>query len=167
MAKVKEHSFDITAELDFQELKNAFEQTKKEIVNRFDFKDIPKEVELNEKAKSITIISSNENKVDSIFDVLTSKAMKREIPYKAFKKGEYEKASGGNTKLVVGIIDSISQTDAKKIVKEIKDTRLKVQASIQGETVRVSGKALDDLQQVIAHLKTLEIDSPLNFVNYR
>ncbi len=164
---VKEFSFDISAELDMQELKNAIEQTKKEIVNRFDFKDILKEIDFNEKEKNITILSTGEKRVEAIFDVLQSKAIKRNISLKSLKLDKFESASGGNTKGTIKIIDAIDKDSAKKIVQKIKDLKLKVQASINGDIVRVSGKDKDELQKVIQTIKNEEFELALNFINFR
>ena len=163
----KEHSFDITAEIDKQELKNAIEQAKKEITNRYDFRGLTAEVEYNENAKTIYLTTTSDNKADAMFDMLISKAIKRGISSKAIKEVKRDSAGGGNTKVTVSINDTISKDDARKIVKEIKDLKLKVQASIRGDEVRVVGKSIDDLQTAIAAIKKRELDIPLNFVNMK
>ena len=163
----KEHSFDISAKVDMQEIKNAIQQAQKEAQNRYDFKGLVKEIDLNEKAKTITLVSSSENKLDALYDILLGKLIKRGIDPKALKEVSREDASGGTRKAVYAIVDAITKEDAKRIVKEIKGLKLKVQASIQGEEIRVSGKSLDDLQRVIAHLKSLDLDFPVTFGNYR
>jgi len=163
----KEHSFDISAKVDMQEIKNAIQQAQKEAENRYDFKGLVKEIDLNEKAKTITLVSSSENKLDALYDILLGKLIKRGIDPKALKEVSREDASGGTRKAVYAIVDAITKEDAKRIVKEIKGLKLKVQASIQGEEIRVSGKSLDDLQRVIAHLKSLDLDFPVTFGNYR
>ncbi len=163
----KEHSFDITAELDAQEMKNAIEQAKKEIKNRYDFKGITAEIEYNEKAKTITLTSSSDKKAEAMMDVVISKAIKRGIPAKAINEQSRAQAGGGNTKIVLSIVDVISKEDAKKIVKAIKDQKLKVQAQIRGEEIRVTGKSINDLQACIAAVKQLDIDAPLNFTNLK
>ena len=163
----KEHSFDITAEIDKQELKNAIEQAKKEITNRYDFRGLKAEVDYNENAKVIILTTTSDNKADAMFDMLVSKAIKRGISPKALKEHKRESVGGGNTKLTVSINDTISKDDARKIVKEIKDLKLKVQASIRGEEVRVIGKSIDDLQSAIAAIKQRDLDIPLNFTNMK
>ena len=163
----KEHSFDITAEIDKQELKNAIEQAKKEITNRYDFRGLKAEVDYNENAKVIILTTTSDNKADAMFDMLVSKAIKRGISPKALKEHKRESVGGGNTKLTVSINDTISKDDARKIVKEIKDLKLKVQASIRGEEVRVVGKSIDDLQSAIAAIKQRDLDIPLNFTNMK
>ncbi len=163
----KEHSFDITAELDAQEMKNAIEQAKKEVGNRYDFKGIKAEIDYNEKAKTITLISSSDSKAEAMMDIVISKAIKRGIPAKAINEFKCEQVGGGNTKIILSIVDVISKDDAKKIVKAIKDQKLKVQAQIRGEEVRVTGKSINDLQACIAAVKALDIDAPLSFTNLK
>ncbi len=163
----KEHSFDITAQIDKQELKNAIEQAKKEINNRYDFRGLKAEVDYNENAKIINLTTTSDNKADAMFDMLVSKAIKRGISPKALKEHKRESVGGGNTKLTVSINDTISKDDARKIVKEIKDLKLKVQASIRGEEVRVVGKSIDDLQSAISAIKQRDTDIPLNFTNLK
>jgi len=163
----KEHSFDITAEFDKQEMKNAIEQAKREITNRYDFKGLPAEIEYNEKAKSITLLSSSDNKVDAMKDIVISKIIKRGISSKTVHEHSREQVGGGNTRLILSIRDVISSDDAKKIVKEIKALKLKVQAQIRGEEVRVTGKSIDDLQACIRAVKEKDLDIPLSFTNLK
>ncbi len=163
----KEHSFDITAQIDKQELKNAIEIAKKEIANRYDFRGLKAEVDYNENAKVIYLTTTSDNKVDAMFDILISKAIKRGISSKALKEVKRDSVGGGNVKVTVSINDTISKDDARKIVKEIKDLKLKVQTSIRGEEVRVVGKSIDDLQAAIVAIKGREMDIPLNFINMK
>jgi uncharacterized protein YajQ (UPF0234 family) len=163
----KEHSLDISAEINKQELKNAIEQAKKEITNRYDFKGLVAKIEYNEKNKIITLLASSDNKADAMKDILISKIIKREIPAKALKEQKRENSSGGNIKVYIDIIDSISSEDAKNIVKEIKALKLKVQASIRGDIVRVIAKSIDDLQVCMQAVKEKDIDIPLNFINMK
>ena len=163
----KEHSFDITAEFDNQEMKNAVEQAKKEIGNRYDFKGLTAEVTYSEQGKSISLLASSDSKVEAMMDIVISKIIKRGISSKAVKEFSRDLVGGGNTKLVLSIADAISKDDAKKIVKGIKDKKLKVQAQIRGEEVRVIGKSIDDLQICIAAVKEMDIDAPLNFINLK
>ncbi len=163
----KEHSFDISAKVEMQEIKNAIQQAQKEAENRYDFKGLVKEIDLNEKAKTITITSSSDNKLDALIDILIGKIIKRGLDPKVLKETTREDASGGTRRAVFAIVDAIGKEDAKRIVKEIKGMKLKVQAAIQGDEIRVSGKSLDDLQAVMAHLKSLDFDFPINFGNYR
>ncbi len=163
----KEHSFDITAEVDKQELRNALQQARKEVAGRYDFKGVRAEYDYNEAAKTITILASSDNKADAMFDILLSKAIKRGVSPKALNEHTREQVGQGNTKLVVAITDVISKEDARRIVKEIKGLKLKVQAQIRGEEVRVTGKSIDDLQKCIAAVKALDLDVPLHFTNLK
>ncbi len=163
----KEHSFDITAQIDKQELKNAIEQAKKEITNRYDFRGLNAQVDYNENSKLIHLTTTSDNKAEAMFDILISKVIKRGISSKALKEAKRETVGGGNTKITVTINDTISKDDARKIVKEIKDLKLKVQASIRGDEVRVVGKSIDDLQSAIAAIKKRDLDLPLNFANMK
>ncbi len=162
----KEHSFDISAKVDGGELKNAIEQSKKEVANRYDFKGLTAEIDYNEPNKLITLTSSSDNKADAMKDIVISKMIKRSIPANAIKEIKRESVGAGNTKLTLQIIDSISSEDAKKITKEIKATKLKVNASIRGDEVRVTGKNIDDLQACITAVKALKLEAPLSFTNF-
>jgi uncharacterized protein YajQ (UPF0234 family) len=163
----KEHSFDITAEIDKQVLKDAYEQAKKIITNRWDFKGITADFDYNEKGKTITLTCSSDSKVDVMFDTLVAEAIKRGISSKGIKELKRDVVGGGKTKLIVSINDTISKDDARSIVKKIKDLKLKVQSSIRGEEVRVEGKSIDDLQDAIKALREADLEVPLNFVNMR
>ena len=163
----KEHSFDISAEIDKQELKNAIEQAKKEITNRYDFKGLTAQIDYNEKNKLITLLTTSDNKADAMKDILLSKAIKRGISPKALKETKRESASGGNIKVYISIVDTISSDEAKSITKEIKSLKLKVQASIRGDIVRVTGKSIDDLQTCIKAIKEKDLEIPLNFINLK
>lgn len=161
----KEHSFDISAKIDGGELKNALEQAKKEITNRYDFKGLVAQIDYNESAKNITLTTSSDNKADAMKDIVISKLIKRSIPSQAIKEQKRESVGGGNTKVILQVIDTISSEDAKKITKEIKAKKLKVNASIRGDEVRVTAKSIDDLQTCIATVKALNLEAPLSFTN--
>ncbi|AKF25661.1 hypothetical protein YH65_09910 [Sulfurovum lithotrophicum] len=164
----KEHYFDISAKLDMMEMKNAIEQAKKEVSTRFDFKGIMTEIELNEKAKVLNLSSSSDSKIDALKDIVMSKMIKRGLSTKSLDEVKTEGISGGNVKVVYRIVDSIEKDEAKKIVKAIKDAKLKVTPSIQGDEIRVSGKKIDDLQAVIALVKQMEdLKAPLTFGNFK
>jgi uncharacterized protein YajQ (UPF0234 family) len=163
----KDHYFDITAKLDMMELKNAVVMAQKEIATRFDFKGIVAEIDLNEKAKTVSLSSSSEQKIDALKDILISKLIKREIEGKALEELRTEGISGGNTKVIYRIVDSIDIDEAKKIVKAIKELKLKVTPSIQGDEVRVSGAKIDDLQTVMREVRKLELKAPLVFGNFK
>ena len=167
MAKAKEHHFDISAKLDMQEVKNAVIQAQKEIETRYDFKGIIKEINLNETAKNITLVSASDSKVDAIYDVLISKLNKRGISINSLEELKKEDSSGGNRKYTYKIVDTIEKDEAKTIQTEIKNLKLKVTAVNQGDEIRVTGKNLDDLQAVMKHLRSLELKAPLVFDNFR
>jgi len=164
---VKEHSFDISAKLDMQEMKNAVIQAQKEIENRYDFKGLKAEIDFNQGAKVLTIISSSDNKVDAMYDILISKMNKRGISINSLDEAKKDDSSGGNRKYSYAIVDSIKQDEAKLIQTEIKNLKLKVKAANQGDEIRVTGKNIDDLQNIMKHLKTLEFKSPLVFDNFK
>ena len=163
----KDHYFDITAKLDMMEMKNAVIMAQKEVKTRFDFKGVVADITLNEAGKVVSLSSSSEDKVDALKDILISKLIKRNIAGKSLEEVKTEGISGGNTKIIYKIVDSIEKDEAKEIVKAIKALGLKVTASIQGDEVRVSGKKIDDLQAVMAEVKTLELKAPLVFGNFK
>ena len=163
----KDHYFDISAKLDMMELKNAVVQAQKELATRFDFKGLIADIELNEKAKTVTLSSSSEQKIDALKDILISKLIKREISGKSIQEVKSEGISGGNVKFIYRIVDSLESDEAKKIVKAIKEMKLKVTPSIQGDEVRVSGAKIDDLQKVMAEVRKLDLNAPLVFGNFR
>ena len=164
----KDSSFDIVSEFDKQELVNAIDQVKRDIQTRFDLKNTNSEVEL-EADKSITITTADEMKLRNIYDILQTKLVKRGLSIKILDAQPIENALGGNVRRVYNMRKGLTQDLGKKIVTDIKSTKLKVQASIQGEQVRVTGKSKDDLQEVIKFLRGNEdkYDYPLQFTNYR
>ncbi|MDY0051312.1 MAG: YajQ family cyclic di-GMP-binding protein [Aliarcobacter sp.] len=164
---VKEHQFDISAKLDLQEMKNAVIQSQKEIDTRYDFKGISKEIDLNVGAKTLTLVTASDNKIDAMRDVLISKMNKRGISINSLEELKKEDSSGGNRKYTYKIVDTIEKDEAKIIQIEIKSLKLKVSAVNQGDEIRVTGKNIDDLQAVMKHLKTLELKAPLVFDNFR
>tara|TARA_B100001063_G_scaffold149289_1_gene139294 strand:+ start:353 stop:856 length:504 start_codon:yes stop_codon:yes gene_type:complete len=167
MAKAKEHQFDISAKLDMQEMKNAVIQAQKEIDNRYDFKGISKEIDFNQGAKTLTLISASDNKIDAMKDILISKMNKRGLSINSLEELKTEDSSGANRKFTYKIIDSIEKDEAKTIQTEIKKLKLKVTAVNQGDEIRVTGKKIDELQAVMSHLKSLELKAPLVFDNFR
>ncbi|MBQ2871364.1 YajQ family cyclic di-GMP-binding protein [bacterium] len=164
----KECSFDVVSEFDKQELVNAVDQTKRDISQRFDLKNTNSDIEL-EADKQITITTSDDMKLRNILDILQSKLVKRGLSIKILDAQPQENALGGNVRQVYKLKKGLTQELAKKISADIKNSKIKVQASIQGEQVRVSGKDKDDLQAVIKMLRENEdkYDVPLQFTNYR
>lgn len=164
----KDCSFDIVSEFDKQELVNAIDQVKRDLNSRFDLKNSNSSIDL-EADKTITITTNDEMKLRNIYDILQSKLVKRGLSIKILDAQPLENALGGNARQVYNLKKGLTQELAKKIVADIKDSKLKVQASIQGEQVRVSGKSKDDLQEVIGLMRKNEdkYDIPLQFTNYR
>lgn len=167
MAKAKEHSFDISAKLDMSEMKNAVIQAQKEIDNRYDFKGIKKEIDFNQTTKTLSLISSSDQKIDAMKDVLISKMNKRGVSINSLEELKTEDVSGANKKMTFRIVDTIDKDEAKTIQNEIKNLKLKVTAVNQGDEIRVSGKNIDDLQKIMTHLRSLELKAPLVFDNFR
>lgn len=158
-------SFDIVSEVDKQEVRNAVEQTNKEVTNRFDFKGSDAHVDQAEYV--LTVFADTEFQLDQVQDVLSQKLIKRSVDVKCLEIGDVEKISGNKVKRTVTVKTGVETELAKKIVKTIKDSKLKVQASIQGETVRVSGAKRDTLQDAIALMRKSIADFPLQFQNFR
>ena len=161
----KEPSFDVVSEVDMQEVSNAINQTVKEITQRYDFKGSKSTVEKDE--NGIKVTTEDEMRLSAIIDVLKSKFIKRNVSIKNLEYGKIEDAAGGMVRQVIKIKQGIETDVAKKITKDIKETKLKVQAQIQDDQVRVSGKKIDDLQAVIAVLKEKDYGQDLQFVNFR
>lgn len=164
----KDESFDIVSDFDQQELVNAIDQTKREIGSRFDLKDSGSDLTL-EADKGITITTTDDFRLKNIREILETKIGKRGLSPQILDPGEIEEALGGKVRQLIKLQRGIDATLAKKIVAEIKNMKIKVQASIQGDQVRVSGKNRDDLQQVIQHLRgeAERWNVPLQFNNFR
>ena len=158
-------SFDIVSEVNQVELKNALDQTNKEVKNRFDFKGSDARVEHAE--KTLTIFADDAFKLEQVHDVLIGKMTKRGVDVRCLQRGKAETISGDKVKQVITVKVGVDQELGKKLQKLIKDAKLKVQASIQGDAVRVSGAKKDDLQQAIALVKKNVTDFPLQFDNFR
>ncbi len=159
------HSFDIVSDVDMQEVDNAINQALKEIKQRYDFKNTITEINLGK--EDIKIISDDDFKLKSVIDVLVSKLIKRGIAGKALDLGKQEPATLGSARQTAKIVKGISTEKSKKIIAEIKSSKIKVQAQIMDNQLRVTGKDLDDLQQVMALIKSKDFDIPLQFTNYR
>jgi uncharacterized protein YajQ (UPF0234 family) len=158
-------SFDIVSQVNAQEVKNAVEQASKEIQNRFDFKGSDARIEQAEMA--LTVFADDEYKLGQVIDVLRQRMAKRGIDVRCLELGAVEKAAGDKAKRLVTVKVGIAQEKAKQIQKTIKDAKLKVQASIQGDLVRVSGGKKDELQAAIQLVRTSVADVPLQFINFR
>jgi len=158
-------SFDIVSQVDKQEVKNAVEQTNKEIANRYDFKGSDARVEQTE--LDLTVFADDEFKLGQVMDVLRARLAKRNVDVRALEPGTIEKISGDKVKQPVKVKVGIPQDKARQIQKLIKDSKLKVQGSIQGDAVRVSGAKKDDLQSAIQLVRKSVTDLPLQFINFR
>lgn len=158
-------SFDIVSQVNAQEVKNALEQTNKEIQNRYDFKGSDARIEQAEMV--LTVYADDEFKLGQVLDVLRQRMAKRNIDVRCLELGTVEKAAGDKVKRAVTVKVGIAQDKAKEIQKLIKDAKLKVQGSIQGDLVRVSGAKKDELQSAIQHVRTSVTDVPLQFINFR
>jgi uncharacterized protein YajQ (UPF0234 family) len=160
-------SFDVVNEIDIQELDNAVNNTAKEIGNRYDFRDSKTEVEFNRKDKTVRIVTENEMRFKAVRDSLIGHAIKRGISSKALEFGDPEGTSHGGIRVIVSAKEGIDRDNAKKIVKYVKDSRLKVQAAIMDDKVRITGKKIDDLQEVMAMLKKSDMPLPLQYINMK
>lgn len=158
-------SFDIVSEVNQVELKNAIDQTNKEISNRFDFKGSDARVELADNA--LTVFADDDFKIAQVHDVLIAKMAKRNVDVRSLQRAKSEKIGGDKMKQVITVKVGVDQELGKKIQKMVKDSKLKVQASIQGDAVRISGAKRDDLQLVITMMKKNVTDYPLQFANFR
>jgi uncharacterized protein YajQ (UPF0234 family) len=162
-----DNSFDVASKIDLNEVLNAVQQTSKEIGTRYDLKDSKSSVELNEKDHKILLASSDEFKLKAVTEILGQKLVKRNVPLKGLEYGELISASGGSVKQEIKLQQGISTEKARDVVKILKDSKLKVQASIQGDVVRVSGKDRDTLQQAIALLRGKDFGIDMQFINFR
>lgn len=161
-----ENSFDIVSKVDLQEVSNAIQNAVKEVHTRFDLKDTKSEIGLEGK-DAIILSSSDEYKLKAVNDILQSKLVKRGVPLKALTYGAVEAAAGSRARQKITMQQGIPTEKAKEIVKIIKDSKKKVQASIQGDSVRVTGKDRDTLQEIIALLKGHDFGIDMQFTNYR
>jgi uncharacterized protein YajQ (UPF0234 family) len=160
-------SFDVVSEVNMQELRNALDQATKEIKQRFDFKDSKTEITLKEKEKELVVVSDDEYKLKAVQEIIKGKCVKRGVSLKAFTYGTVEPALSGTVRQVAKIQSGLASEKAKEITKTIKESKVKVQAQIQGEQVRVLSKSKDELQATIVLLKSKDFGIDLQFVNFR
>lgn len=161
----KDNSFDIVSEVDLPEVVNAVNQASKEIETRFDFKNSASEIKLDN--DKLTLVSDDDFKLKNVIDILEGKLVKRGISLKALQYGKVEPAAKDTVRQTVTLKQGLAKEEASKIVKIIKDSKIKVQSQIQGDAVRVSGKVRDDLQAVMKLLKEQDLDFDVQFNNYR
>lgn len=160
-------SFDIVSRVDMQEMDNAVNQVKKEVSTRYDFRGSKTSVQLDRKEAVVRFLTEDDMKLQALRDLLIGKAVRRGIDTKAFSFEKAERASGDMLRQEVAVANGLSDEIARRVVKMVKDSKIRVQASIQGDEVRVSGKNRDDPQAVIALLREADLDVPLQFVNMR
>ena len=160
-------SFDIVNSLDMQEIDNAVNMVKRDLNNRYDFKGSSSSITLNKGDNCIVIEGDNEYQMDTIVDMLQNRAISRKISVKVFKYNDIESASGMTFRQKIELQSGISKENGKKINTLIKDMKLKVNSQIQGDQVRVTGKKIDDLQEVMGELKSKNLEIPLQFVNMK
>ncbi len=162
-------SFDIVSEVDHQSLDNAINTARKEIMNRYDFNDSKTEIEFNKKELSLTVTTENALRMKHVIDVLITRMVKQQIDPSALDMGKEEYASGSMVRKDLKIREGIDKDTARKVVKQIKELKIKVEPAIMDDKVRVSGKKIDDLQSVIAALKGKQSDLglPLQFTNFK
>ncbi|MBV9507107.1 MAG: YajQ family cyclic di-GMP-binding protein [Acidobacteriia bacterium] len=162
-----DNTFDVVSKIELPEVLNAVQQTLKEVQQRFDLKDSRSNIELNEKENKITLASQDEFKLKSVIDILESKLVKRKVPLKGLSYGPLIPSAGSTVRQEITLQQGISTDKAREIVKKIKDSKLKVQASIQGDFVRVSGRDRDILQSAIKLLRDTDFGIDMQFTNYR
>ena len=162
-----DNSFDVVSKIEIPEVSNAVQQALKEIHQRLDLKDSHSNIELNEKDNKIVLASQDEYKLKAVVDILESKLVKRKVPLKGLQYGEVIAAAGQTVRQEITLQQGIATEKAREIVKKIKDSKLKVQASIQGDFVRVSGRDRDVLQSVIKLLRETDFGIDMQFTNYR
>ena len=160
-------TFDIASEVNTMEVRNAVEQCNKEVTNRFDFKGSDARVEINDKEKTLTAFGDDEFKLGQVRDVLTGRLAKRGIDVRCLELEKIETIGGGKVKQIVKVREGVDQELGKKIVRLLKDSKLKVQGSIQGDVVRITGAKKDLLQDAIALVRKSITDFPLQFKNFR
>ena len=162
-----DNSFDVVSKIELPEVLNAVQQASKEVQTRFDLKDSKSTIELKEKENKILLASSDEFKLKAVIEILQSKLVKRKVPLKGLEFGEIIPSAGSTVKQEISLQQGIAIEKAREIVKKVKDSKLKVQASIQGDFVRVSGKDRDTLQQAIQLLRGSDFGIDMQFINYR
>ncbi len=163
----KEHSFDISAKIDLQSFKDAINLVEREVVNRYDFKGTPYEINYKEKEKLLILIATSDNKLEALYDIVISKLLKRGLSSKVCEELKVENASNNTRKVTYKIVDYIETKEAKKIVAEIKKLKLKAVATIEGDSIRIKSKQINDLQKIIQKIKSMEWEAPLVYENMR
>ena len=162
-----DNSFDVVSHIDLAEVSNAVQQAMKEVITRYDLKDSKSNIELREKENKLLLASADEYKLKAVVEILQQKLVKRKVPLKGLSYGTVTPAAGSSVRQEVALQQGISSEKAREIVKKIKDSKLKVQAAIQGDLVRVSSRDRDTLQAVIKLLRESDFGIDMQFINYR
>lgn len=160
-------SFDVVSRIDMQEVANALNQTRKEIAQRYDFKASRVTVDLDAKEKNLTLVADDDFKLKSALDILQSKLVRRGVPLKALIYGKVEPAAGGAVRQVIVLQSGIDKENARRITALVKDSKLKVQAQVVGDQVRISGRGKDDLQAIMQRIREADFSFAVQFANYR
>lgn len=163
----QEFSFDVVSKVDLQSMDNAVNSALREITTRFDFKGSVSRLELDKKANTLTLYSDNDGKLKSVVDILQNRLVKQNIPLKSLDYGPVLPAEGGTVRQVAKIVQGVASEKAKEMVRAIKDAKMKVSPSIQGDQLRVTGRSKDELQQAMALLRGQDFGIALQFVNFR
>ena len=163
----KESSFDVVSSVDMQEVDNAFQQAKRELVQRYDLKDSGATIDLDKTAKTLTVAAPADFVAKQVIDIINTKIIKRGIELTALKWGKPIAATGQSVRIVGQIVEGIDKETTGKINKDIKGTKIKVKVQIEGDKLRVSSASRDALQEVIAFLKTQDYGQPIQYTNYR
>jgi uncharacterized protein YajQ (UPF0234 family) len=164
---VPDNTFDVVSKIDLPEVSNAVQQALKELHQRYDLKDSHSSIELNEKDRKIVLASQDEFKLKAVLDILQQKLVKRQVPLKGLNYGEITPAAGSTVRQEISLQQGIPIEKAREIVRIVKESKKKVQASIQGDLVRIAGKDRDTLQEVIALLKQTDLGIDMQFSNFR
>ena len=162
-----DNSFDVVSELEMPEVLNAVQQAQKELITRYDLKDSKSSIELNEKDKKLVLASADDYKLKAVIEILEGKLVKRKVSLKGLTYGAIIPATGSSVKQEVTFQSGVPSEKAKEIVKSLKESKLKIQAAINGDLIRVSGKDRDTLQQAIAFLRGKDYGIDLQFINFR
>lgn len=163
----QQNSFDIVSEINMQEVDNALNQARKEIATRYDFKDTKTAIDFNQKEKEIVVLSDNDFRMKAVIDIIQNKMIKRGVHIKSLQYGNVEPAASSMVRQKITLMVGVDKENAKKLVQMIKETKIRVQAQIMDDQIRVTGKDRDDLQKVIAVLREKDFPLPLQFTNYR
>lgn len=163
----KDSSFDVVSQVDMQEVDNAYQQASKELTQRYDLKDSHATIELNKADRTVTVVAPSEFVASQVVDVFTTRLVRRKVDLSSIKWADPAPASGGNVRVTGTIVEGIEQDLAKKISKDVRDTKIKVKVTVEGDKLKVSSPSKDALQEVIAFLRDKDYGQPLQFINYR